>query len=114
MLRADPRPHKRNSPRPAWKVEVAYRKWIKGRRCAFERRGGCWGSIEFAHTPDPQTKGVGTKAADVNAIPACTGHHKLQTDKGWSAVGLTREQAQALSRDYWRQFPGDKGELAGG
>lgn len=112
MFRADPRPNKRNAPRPPWKVERAYRQWIKGRRCAFERLGGCWGAIEFMHTPDPRTKGMGTKAADVNAIPGCTGHHKLQTDKGWSAVGLTRESAQALAADYWRLFPGDKGELA--
>lgn len=111
-LRADPRPNKRNSPRPAWKVERAFGQWIRGRRCAFEKLGGCWGSIEAAHTPDPVTKGTSTKAADKNMIPACQGHHHIQTVKGWSAVGLTREGAQALAADYWRLWGGDKGELA--
>lgn len=112
MLRADIRPNKRNAPRPAWKVQKAFAQWIRGRRCAFEARGGCSGPIEAAHTPDPQSKGVGTKAADHNVIPACQAHHRLHTVKGWSAVGLTREQAQALAADYWRRWPGDKGELA--
>lgn len=108
----DLRPHKRNAPRPAWKVEKSYRQWIRGRRCAFEARGGCSGLIEAAHTPDPGSKGMATKAADRNVIPACQAHHKLQTDKGWSAVGLTRESAQALAAGYWKAWRGDKGELA--
>lgn len=111
-MRADIRPNRRKPARPAWKVERAYRQWIKGRRCAFEKLGGCWGPIEFAHTPDPLSKGMGTQAADRNAIPACQAHHHEQTVKGWSAVGLTRESAQALAADYWRLWPGDKGDLA--
>jgi hypothetical protein len=111
MLRPDTRPNRRNAPRPAWKVNLAYLQWLRGRRCAFESRGGCSGRIEAAHTPDPQSKAMGDKAADRNAIPACQWHHKLQTDKGWSAVGLTRESAQALAQGYWRAWPGDKGEL---
>lgn len=103
---------KQNAPRPAWKVQVAYLKWLRGWGCAFADLGGCWGKIESAHTPDPASKGMGTKAADHNAIPACSGHHKLQTDKGWSAVGLTRESAQALAKTYWDKWTGDKGELA--
>lgn len=75
-------------------------------------RGECWGKIEAAHTPDPGSKGVGTKAADHNAIPLCQGHHKLHTDKGWSAIGLTRETAQIASGSYWRLWKGDKGNLA--
>jgi hypothetical protein len=55
---------------------------------------------------------MGSKAADHNMIPACHAHHVLQTVKGWSAVGLTRESAQTLAADYWRLFPGDKGDLA--
>ena len=111
-MRVDTRPNKRNAPRPAWKVEVAYRKWIKGRRCAFEARGGCEGPIEAAHTPDPASKGMSTKAADRNIIPACVAHHRLHTNKGWSAVGLTRETAQAMAAAYWNAWKGDKGELA--
>lgn len=113
-MKPDIRPHKRNAPRPAWKVEKAFGQWIRGRRCAFEARGGCAGPIQAAHTPDPMSKAMGSKAADRNMIPACETHHKLQTDKGWSAVGLTRESAQVLAEGYWRLWPGDKGELANG
>lgn len=74
--------------------------------------GDCWGRMEAAHTPDPGSKGVGTKAADHNAIPLCHGHHALHTVKGWSAIGLTRETAAALAAEYWRAWKGDKGELA--
>jgi hypothetical protein len=111
-VRIDTSPRRKNAPRPAWKVATAYLQWLRGRRCAFEARGGCWGKIEAAHTPDPQSKAMGSKAADHNAIPACQGHHKAQTDKGWSAVGLTRERAQELAAAYFKAWPGDKGELA--
>jgi hypothetical protein len=74
--------------------------------------GGCWGRMEAAHTPDPQSKGTGTKAADHNAIPLCTAHHKRHTDKGWSSIGLTREAAQKAAARYWQLWKGDKGELA--
>lgn len=49
---------------------------------------------------------MSTKAADNNAIPLCEGHHKLHTNKGWSAIGLTRETAQAMAAAYWRAWPG--------
>lgn len=112
MLRVDTRPRKRNAPRPAWKVATAYLQWLRGRPCALAQEGGCSGRMEAAHTPDPASKGIGTKAADHNAIPLCQGHHKLHTDKGWSAIGLTREGAQQAAAAYWRAWKGDKGELA--
>jgi hypothetical protein len=111
-VRVDTRPRKRNAPRPAWKVERAYRKWLLGRPCAVADLGGCWGRMEAAHTPDPMSKGVGTKAADYNCIPLCAAHHKLHTDKGWSAIGLTREAARAGAERFWSLWKGDKGELA--
>src|SRR5690606_9544285 len=103
---------RKNAPRPAWKVAKAYHQWLRGRNCAVAQRGDCWGRMEAAHTPDPASKGMGTKAADHNAIPLCQGHHKLHTEKGWSAIGMTRESAQSAARDYWRAWKGDKGELA--
>lgn len=112
MLRVDTRPRKRNAPRPAWKVAIAFRQWLRGRPCAVAARRGCSGLIEAAHTPDPRSKGVGTKAADHNCIPLCETHHKLHTRKGWSAIGLDRERAQAMAAAYWRAWKGDKGELA--
>lgn len=111
-MRVDTRPRKRNAPRPAWKVALAYHQWLRGRRCAKRDLGGCWGKMEAAHTPDPGSKGIGTKAADHNAIPLCQAHHRLHTDKGWSAIGLTRDSAQAMAAEYWRRWTGDKGELA--
>lgn len=68
--------------------------------------------MEAAHTPDPMSKGHGTKAADHNAIPLCQRHHKLHTDKGWSAIGHSRESARATAAAYWSLWKGDKGELA--
>ena len=115
MIRVDTRPRKRNAPRPPWKVEKAYHQWLRGRPCAMHqeqhRYGPCDGRMEAAHTPDPASKGTGTKAADHNAIPLCQRHHKLHTDKGWSALGLNRESAQALGDIYWSRWKGDKGEL---
>lgn len=111
-MRVDVRPRHRNAPRPAWKVEVAFHKWLRGRPCHKASEGGCHGKLEAAHTPDPGSKGMGTKAADRNAIPLCQRHHKLHTDKGWSAIGLTRESAQAVAKAYWTAWKGDKGELA--
>lgn len=96
----------RNAPRPAWKVATSYLKWLRGCECVFADLGGCEGKIEAAHTPDPQSKGVGTKAADCNAIPACQHHHRLQHDKGWSAVGLTKEAAMKLADKCWQAWPG--------
>jgi hypothetical protein len=109
-MRVDVRPAKRNSLRPAWKVAKAYHQWLRGRPCficgeAEERR-------EAAHTPDPQSKGIGTKAADHNAIPLCVPCHRKHTNKGWSAIGLTRDGAQAAGNRYWALWKGDKGELA--
>ena len=111
-MNIDVRPRKRNAPRPAWKVAKAYHQWLRGRPCMVAGQGGCWGRLEAAHTPDPHSKGLSTKAADYNAIPLCEGHHKLHTNKGWSAIGLTREGAQAAAARYWQLWQGDKGELA--
>ena len=72
----------------------------------------CSGPMEAAHTPDPLSKGFGTKAADYNAIPLCQHHHHKHTNKGWSAIGLSREAARALAARYWQLWKGDKGELA--
>ena len=104
-MKVDTRPRKRNAPRPAWKVARAYTQWLRGRPCLLEG-SGCWGRIEAAHMPDPMSKGMGTKAADFNALPLCKKHHALHTDKGWSAIGLTREKATEAAAKYWRAWPG--------
>ena len=104
-MRVDVRPRKQNPPRPAWKVAESYKQWLRGRKCAFHGPD-CWGKIEAAHTPDPMSKGMSTKAADCNCIPACQWHHNLQTVKGWSAVGLTRETAAQMADSFWKLWPG--------
>lgn len=111
-MKVDVRPRKRNAPRPAWKVEKAYRQWLLGRPCFAAKISDCGGRMEGAHTPDPMSKGVGTKAADYNCIPLCAIHHRLHTDKGWSAIGLTRDTARDAAASYWKLWKGDKGELA--
>lgn len=111
-MRIDTRPRHKNASRPVWKVAKAYLQWLRGRNCAVAHLGGCGGRMEAAHTPDPQSKGMGTKAADHNAIPLCTVHHRQHTTQGWSAIGLTRELAQQMAGQYWRAWKGDKGELA--
>lgn len=110
-MRVDTRPRHKNANRPAWKVQKAYLQWLRGRQCA-KAGTDCEGFMEAAHTPDPASKGVGIKAADHNAIPLCQHHHRLHTNKGWSAIGLTRDTAQAMAAAYWKAWTGDKGELA--
>lgn len=105
LARSAFRPRKRNSPRPAEKSAKGFLQWLRGRECV-RFNFYCEGKIEAAHTPDPMTKGMSTKAADCNAIPLCRHHHKLQHDKGWSAIGLTRETAAELADAYWRNWPG--------
>lgn len=110
-MKIDTRPRRTNAQRPAWKVCAAYLQWLRGRPCMLSS-AQCEGKIEAAHTPDPASKGMGTKAADKNAIPLCRAHHELHTVKGWSAIGLTRETAMNAAAEYWRKWQGDKGELA--
>lgn len=111
-MRIDTRTRKKNAPRPAWKVQKAYHQWLRGRPCMLTGRHDCEGNLEAAHTPDPRSKGIGTKASDHNAIPLCRKHHQLHTVKGWSAIGLTRETAMTAAAAYWQAWKGDKGELA--
>jgi hypothetical protein len=105
-MRVDVRPKRRNAPRPAWKMARSYHKWLRGRPCAVAHLGGCSGGMEAAHTPDPLSKAMGSKAADRNAIPLCHHHHEMHTTRAWSAIGLTRETAQAMAAEYWRRWPG--------
>jgi len=110
-MRVDIRPAKRNAPRPAWKVQAAYHQWLRGRPCFV--CGADYGRRQAAHTPDPMSKGMGTKAADHNAIPLCARCHGKQhgVNGGWEKIGLTLETAKAAAARYWALWQGDKGEL---
>ncbi len=118
MLRVDTSPRHKNAPRPAWKVETAYLKWLRGRPCACAGRNpDCEGRMQSAHTPDASTKGMGTKAADFNAIPLTASCHQTQHRIGWQTFAkryLKAADPKALATAYWTAWKGDKGELAGG
>ncbi len=124
MMRVDTRPRKRNAPRPAWKVCEAFLQWLRGRSCACKGRNqNCGGRMVAAHVDyaakgTTEAKGTGTKVADRWAIPLSWYCHQLQHDKGWpwfdkhilGAAGA----GEAMAAAYWRDWKGDKGELANG
>lgn len=118
MLRVDTRPRKRNAPRPAWKVAKSYTQWLKGRRCACGGRNpDCGGPIQAAHTPDVNSGGMGTKADDHLCIPLSEGCHiRTQHRIGWPAFAkqFLPGPVEQVREAYWRQWTGDKGELADG
>lgn len=126
----DTRPRKRNAPRPAWKVNEAYKQWLRGRTCYLtgHRAGGCGlgdpprnGPVEAAHVDHGGDKGLGTKASDHFCIPLCQRHHDEQHGKigsfrqrgGWKTFELKYGfKAVEVAAEYWRRWTGDKGELA--
>jgi hypothetical protein len=109
MLRVDTRPRHRNAPRPAWKVAASYLQWLRGRPCAVAN-ADCEGKIEAAHTPDPDSKGMGTKAADFTAVPLCAGHHRQQHQIGWDTFARRHgiKSINEWRRAYWFAWPGWK------
>jgi hypothetical protein len=107
LSRAALKPRRQNAPRPAWKVADAFKQWLRGRPCYLDGPD-CAGKIEAAHMPSPGSKGMGTKAADCHCIPLCQHHHARHTNKGWGAIGLTRETAGQLPNEYWAAWPGRK------
>lgn len=129
-MKVDVRPRHRNAPRPAWKVELAYLQFLRGRKCYLANKGGCGFAdpprsrpIEPAHVDHGGDKGMGTKASDCFAIPLCQRHHDEQHGKigafsqrgGWKTFQLKYGfDAVKVAAEYWRQWKGDKGQLAGG
>lgn len=116
-----------NSPRPAWKVELAFHKFLRGRPCFLDGRGCGWGDpprksfVEAAHVDCAGGKGMGSKVADQFAIPLCQRHHDEQHGKigafknrgGWKTFQLKYGfDAVKVAAEYWRLWQGDKGELA--
>lgn len=72
--------------------------------------------VDYAAKGTADAKGASTKVADRWAIPLSWLCHQLQHDKGWpwfdakilGAVGA----GEKMAAEYWRKWPGDKGELA--
>jgi hypothetical protein len=117
MLRVDTRPRKRNAPRPAWKVQLAFHQWLRGRPCACGGRNpDCRGKIQAAHGPDPATKGIATKSDDRIAMPLSEGCHLgTQHRIGWPAFAkqfLQGADPREMCLAYFKAWPGDKGDLA--
>jgi hypothetical protein len=110
MLRVNTKPRHRNSPRIAEKSAPAFLQWLRGRECLFEFLGGCDGRMEAAHVDYAGGKGMATKVADRFAVPACSIHHKRQTDMGWKQFEgrlIAREGfALRAAERYWRAWPG--------
>jgi hypothetical protein len=118
MFRVDTRPNKRNSARPAWKVQKSYLQWLRGRRCACGGKNpDCGGPIQAAHTPDVSSGGMATKTADHLCIPLSEGCHiRTQHRIGWPkfAAAFLPGPVEQVRAAYWQQWTGDKGELANG
>ena len=71
--------------------------------------GGCDGRMEAAHVDYAGGKGMATKVADRFAVPACSAHHRLQTDEGWKRfeARLARDGfALRAAEQYWSRWPG--------
>jgi hypothetical protein len=89
----------------------AVRCYIGGRLAAVA------GKPEAAHTPDPMSKGMGTKGGRPQLHSALLGTPQVAHDKGWSAIGLSKETARAVAkaaatgvcgkatRENWRELP---------
>ena len=102
-------PRKRNSPRIAEKSAPAFLQWLRGRDCVFAFMGSCEGRSEAAHVDYAGGKGVATKVADRFAVPACSAHHRLQTDEGWKRfeARIARDGfALRAAGQYWTAWPG--------
>jgi len=124
MLRVDIRPRKRNAKRPAWKACESYLQWLRGRACACNgRNADCGGKIQAAHVDyaakgTREAKGTATKVADRWAIPLSMKCHALQHIMGWPWFDLhvlgKANAGEMMAAEYWRLWPGDRGELADG
>lgn len=111
----------RNAPRPAWKVADSFLKWLRGRPCFLDGKGGCgWADIprksyiEAAHVDCAGGKGVGSKVSDQFAIPLCQRHHDEQHGKigsfksrgGWATFQIKYGfNAVDVAGDYWHLWP---------
>tara|TARA_R100001086_G_scaffold248247_1_gene184645 strand:+ start:937 stop:1566 length:630 start_codon:yes stop_codon:yes gene_type:complete len=62
----------------AWRVNRAYREYIRTRRCLFSDLGECFGDTQAAHVRIMCTGGMGIKPPDHMLIPMCAGHHLAQ------------------------------------
>jgi hypothetical protein len=110
-MRVDVSPRRKNAPRPLEKSAPGFLQWLRGRACMFGIIDGsrCAGKIEAAHLDWAGGKGVGTKVADRYAVPMCSGHHRLQHEKGWLTFMNEREVSKALmleaAQQFWRMWP---------
>ncbi len=96
-------PRKAPRSKPEWRVNEAYRQWVRGRACFLSghRAGGCGDvpgrkPVEFAHVDCAGGKGVGLKVSDEFGLPLCPRHHDEQHGKigsfsqrgGWKTFQL--------------------------
>jgi hypothetical protein len=111
-MRVDVSPRRKNAPRPAEKSAPQFLQWLRGRACVFRVIDGarCEGKIEAAHLDWAGGKGIGTKVRDSAAVPMCSGHHRLQHNKGWATFMREREVNKTLMLEaackFWSAWPG--------
>lgn len=72
--------------------------------------------VDYAAKGSSEAKGLASKVSDRWAIPLSWLCHLLQHEKGWPWFDINilgkAGAGQELAAEYWRLFPGDKGELA--
>lgn len=108
FARIDTRPRHRNSHRAdEWKRCEPFLKWLRGRSCMLADRGGCSGKVRACHVDHAGGKGMGTKVADMHAIPMCDGHHTSQHAWGWMTFEANFKIDGVLAAAaYWQAWPG--------
>lgn len=116
LARAAFAPRKKNAPRSFWKVNEAFRQWLRGRPCACGGRNSfCDGKIQAAHVDyagkgTRDAKGTGTKVADRWSIPLSASCHMLQHNRGWPWFDITilglAGAGEKLAAEYWNAWPG--------
>lgn len=109
-MRINPRPRKRNAPRPAEKAAPGFLQWLRGRDCIWAGAGGCAGKMEPQHLDFAGDKGMSTKVSDRFCLPSCSLHHQRQHNEGWdtflATMGETKEKALNTAAGYWYAWPG--------
>jgi hypothetical protein len=71
-----------------------------------ESKGGCAGKIVACHVDHAGGKGMGTKVADMHAIPLCNRHHTDQHNIGWETFQrLYKFDAVRVALAFWQAWP---------
>lgn len=103
-------PRKKNSRKADFYLRApSFLKWLRGRPCMLEGKGGCGGKIEAAHVDYAGGKGVSLKVADKFCVPLCSEHHRAQHSWGWNTFegnfGMAPGDTALAANAYWNAWP---------